>query len=68
VVYEELASAFLAHHKQYLLLKAGKLLPMSSLSLSLSLSLYVKIIFHFNKSTSNFFHGGVIATVLDSVG
>jgi hypothetical protein len=28
---EELGSAFIAHHKQYLLLKAGKLLPISSL-------------------------------------
>jgi hypothetical protein len=32
---EELGSAFLAHPKQYLLLKAGKLLPISSLPLSL---------------------------------
>jgi acyl-coenzyme A thioesterase PaaI-like protein len=67
VVYEELASAFLAHHKQYLLLKAGKLLPMSSLPLSLSLSLCENHI-SFYKSTSNFFNGGVIATLLDSVG
>jgi hypothetical protein len=67
---EELGSAFPAfRHKQYILLKAGKLLPKSSLSFSLSLSETVSDHwFHFIKNTGNFLHGGATATLVDLVG
>jgi hypothetical protein len=65
---EELGSAFLAfHHRQYLLLKAGKLHAKSSLSLSVSDTVSDHC-FYFIKNTGNFLHGGATATLVDLVG